>query len=138
MSFREIRSRPHRDLPDWSQESEEQVYALLEEARLRCEQLRAAAHTEPDRLSLREIHRELGLASWYAGSELDRDRRLALLDNARQQSTRAMLHPAHSPHVVATVAILAEDALLGADQPKHMHGAHVHLLNAMALLAHHV
>jgi hypothetical protein len=138
MSFREMRSRPRRDLRDWSGEDEEQVYTLLEEARLRCEQLRAAADTEPDRRSLREIHRELGLAGWHASSELDRDRRLGLLDSARQQSTTAMLHPAHSPHAVATVAILAEDALTGTDQTEHMHLAHLHLLSAMGLLAHHV
>jgi hypothetical protein len=138
VSFRETRSRPRRDLPDWSGEAEEQVYALLEEARLRCEQLKAAAHTEPDRSSLREIHRELGLAGWLASSELAVDRRLALLDSARQQSTTAMLHPAHSPHAVATIAILAEDALVNTDQAEHMHDAHLHLLSAMALLGRHL
>jgi hypothetical protein len=138
LSFREIRSRLSRDLPDWPGETEEQVYALLEEARLRCEQLSAAAHAERDRMSLREIHRELGLAGWRASSELAVDRRLALLDSAHQQSTTAMLHPAHSPHAVATVAILAEDALLGTEQTEHMHGAHLHLLSAMQLLAGHL
>jgi len=136
MSFGEINSRPAHDLLDLPQEGEEQAYTLLEEARLRCEQLTA---DEPeDRVSLRKIHRELGLAGWLASSELAPDRRLALLDNAHQRSTTALLHPAQSPHALATAAITADDALADTEQTEHLHLAHLHLLCAMGLLAHHL
>jgi hypothetical protein len=138
LSFREVHSRPSRDLPDWSENDQERAYALLEEARLRCEQYMAGRHTDADRVSLREIHRELGLAGWQAGTELDVNRRLALLDGARQRSTTAMFHPAQSSHALVAAAIIAEDALADTQWNEHLHLARLHLLCAMGLLASHL
>ena len=136
MSSRELGFRPRRDLLDGPGDGEELAYVLLEEARLRCEQLIAAARSESDRASRREMHRELGMAGWLASSEIDVDRRLALLDRAHQQSTTALTHPAHSPHALAGAVISAEDALSGIEQTEALHLAHLHLLGAMGLLAH--
>ena len=134
MSFAEL--RPHLD---WPGHDDEHVYTLLEEARLRCEELAARARAGSARNSLFEIHRELGMAGWHAGSELDCDRRLALLAGAHQRSvTAAMLHPPGTPHALAAVAIIADDALSDLAQADHMHVAHLHLLSAMALLANHL
>jgi hypothetical protein len=67
MSVREIHAQPRGGLSDWPGQDDEHVYALVEEARLRCEQLTALASTESARCSAREIHHELGLAGWLAG-----------------------------------------------------------------------
>jgi hypothetical protein len=49
-----------------------------------------------------------------------------------------MLHPPRTPHALAAVAIIADDALSGTAQTDHMHLAHRHLLSAMGLLANHL
>ncbi|MFZ0385866.1 MAG: hypothetical protein WAL22_09390 [Solirubrobacteraceae bacterium] len=137
MSFPELHSWSGRHF-DWPGHDDGHVYTLLEEARLRCEEL-TLARTGPTRGSLREIHHELGMAGWHAGSALDCDRRLALLAGAHQRSTTAaMLHPPGTPHALAAVAIIADDALSGTPQTDDMHLAHLHLLSAMGLLANHL
>jgi hypothetical protein len=118
------------------------AYALLEEARLRCEQLFARAGTESERAVLSLIHKELGMAGWLASSEIDPDRRLALLTTAHLRSRRRLLHASTPAQALAGTAISAEDAvaegLADAGQSDHMHLAHVHLLRAQELLAAHL
>jgi hypothetical protein len=115
------------DPGDHAADDQELIYALLEEARLRWEQL-VCGRADPDGVSLCELHRELGLAGWLASSEIDPGRRLALLAGARQRSTTAiMLHPADSPHALVVVAIIADDVLTEIDQSERLHLAQLHL-----------
>ncbi len=140
MSDGPVTARSFDDAPDKS--GERSVYALLEEARLRCEGLAAEARTESERASLRVIHNELGMAGLLASSGLEPDQRLALLAVAHQQSMRPILHTADAAHALAGTAISAEDVigqdLMTAGLSDHMHLAHLHLLRAEELLAAHL
>jgi hypothetical protein len=55
------------------------VYVLVEEARLRCEALCAAAPTDERRGELRRLHRNLGLSGLYASTNIPASVRRALL-----------------------------------------------------------
>ena len=139
MSLRELRRRAVSDSRVSAVNDEELSYALLEEARLLCEQLKIEDRAECDRLALHQVHPELGMAGWLASSHMDHERRLALLESAHQQSTTAMmLHPTESTDALVGAAVLAEDVLADLDQSEHMHLAHLHLLSAMELLAGHL
>jgi Tfp pilus assembly protein PilW len=125
------------DPPDSAHAADGQAYALVEEARLRCEQLQAEVSRDPKRHALRAIHRQLGMAGWAASTELPPHRRQAVLRDAHHQSVRPMRHPVPE-HALTEVVIEAEDALaagLGHDQQsEHLHLARAHLLHAMDLL----
>jgi hypothetical protein len=127
--------------PGSAHAADEQAYALVEEARLRCEQLRAEASRDPKRHALRAIHHQLGMAGWAASAELPPQRRQAVLRDAHRHSVRPMRHPV-AEHALAEVVIEAEDALaagLGhAQQGEHLDLAHAHLLHAMDLLHAHL
>lgn len=129
------------NLPCWTDTEDEGAYALVEEARLRCEQLQAEASHDLERNALRAIHHQLGMAGWAASTELQPQRRHAVLRDAHHQSVRPMRHPV-AEHALAEVLIDAEDALaagLGRDQQgEHLHLAHIHLLHAMDLLHAHL
>lgn len=129
------------DPPGSAYAADEQAYALVEEARLRCEQLQAEAARSPKRHALRAIHYQLGMAGWVASTELPPQRRQAVLRDAHQQSVRPMRHPV-AEHALTEVVIEAEDTLaagLGHDeQSEHLDLAHAHLLRAMDLLHAHL
>lgn len=123
-------------------EQADHVYVRLEEARLRCEKLAAQTATEDECSSLRQLHRELGMAGWLASTEIDSNQRLWLLDTARRRS-RLQVWDVRASHALAAAMILAEDALAHAltteNLPSdHMHLAHLHLLHAEELLHAHL
>jgi hypothetical protein len=114
---------------------------LLEEARLRCERLRADAGSDTERYSLNAIHKHLGMSGWAASSALDPPRRQALLARAQKQSGKGGTRTT-AEHALVEVVIDAEDVVtdgLGcAEEIDHLHLAHVHLLHAMDLLHTHL
>jgi hypothetical protein len=116
------------------------AYVLLEEARLRCEDLIAHAVTARERSSLGQIHRELGMAGWIISAEIESGQRLQLLAGARDRSRRPVLNAGNA---LASAALLAEDALtrgLAQEDPlsDQLQLAHLHLLDAEALLHDHL
>jgi hypothetical protein len=66
---------------------EESAYALLESARLRCEQL--GARELPEGSWLRALHRELGLAGYLVSARIPSDRRGEVLAGARSRVRQA-------------------------------------------------
>jgi hypothetical protein len=87
---------------------------------------------------MRALHRELGLAGFFASSNIRAVRRHALLDRAR---ARAADHLQRPPDVVRALDGLCriacdavEDALGIEVLSDHMHLAHVHLLSGQELL----
>lgn len=140
VSLREL-DTPRESAPGRLGEGDELAYALLEEARLRCQELAVEAAVETARVSLRRVHRELGMAGWLTSSELDQDRRLALLAGAHQRSRRRMMD-LDQTYALAGVMVCGEDVLAETltddGHSGHLHLAHVHLLQAMGLLADHL
>jgi hypothetical protein len=119
----------------------ERAYELVEEGRLRCEQLIADAPSPPERTCLGAMHRQLGMAGWVASSHFDAVRRQTLLARARRRSLRPMPYRT-AAHGLAEVVVDAEDALaeglIGEEELEHLHAAHLHLLHAMDLLHRHL
>jgi hypothetical protein len=118
---------------------EERAYLLLEEARLLCERLHACGDQDAEYL-ISPLHRQLGLAGYFASSSIRAVRRHALLDRARSRA-RAADHLQRPPDIVRAlvgVSRIACDAVgdaLGVEVlSDHMHLAHVHLLSAQELL----
>jgi hypothetical protein len=74
------------------------AYVRLEEARLRCERLAAQASTEADYVSLRRIHRELGMAGWLAGNRCGPSARAAEQRAATIHATDAVRLKPNSTH----------------------------------------
>ncbi|MGH2874440.1 MAG: hypothetical protein ACRDL5_18525 [Solirubrobacteraceae bacterium] len=119
-------------------------YLLLEEARLRCEDLRHAGpgsprtHSEPPR-RLAQLYRELGLAGFYAGAELVPWTRHGLLALARARCERVMPNLEERLLALFTTTMSAQRALDAALQgsrgAEHIGLAHVHLLVAEKHLA---
>jgi hypothetical protein len=126
--------------PDRQDSGDGLAYALLEEARLRCARL-AADSAQPRWIALRELHRQIGMAGWYASMQVDRGRRLALLATAHQRSDRA-IGDLQDTDALAEVMIYSEDAIAGQltrdAHSDHMHLAHLHLLHAMQLISDHL
>ena len=119
-------------------EVDEHAYILVEQARLRCEHFRDSVGTVDERVSLVQIHRELGMAGWLVSAELDPARRRQLLAAAHQHAITSRLHPRQA-HALAAVVIEGEDAVAAAlardADNDHMHLAHLHLISALEQLA---
>lgn len=141
MSSRAGSTRPRRDPPDPAGDGDELAYTLLEEARLRCEQLVAEAGTRSERMVLGWIHRELGMAGWLVSSQLVPDRRLARLADAHHRSDRA-ISAVDRPGTLAEVVICGEDAvaeqLVHGDLSDDLQRTHRHLLRAIDMLDAHL
>jgi hypothetical protein len=118
---------------------DEPAYVLLETARLRCERLRARSGeqaTEPERW-FAQLHRELGLAGYFAGERIPSQQRLELLESARARAQGLRGAPGEL-HSLAALVDEAQGAVLGAlhvpELSDHMQQAHERVLAALALL----
>ena len=139
MNFR-FRRQMHRrggdDAVDRSHDGH--TYALVEEARVRCERLAHAAGTSSERASLELVQLELGHAGFIAGSKLPADARQTLLGSAREQATQSGPRESDATHDLVATALQAEQAVergLGNPQlSSHMHFVHTHLRRALDLL----
>jgi len=118
---------------------DEPAYALLETARLICERLRARdgeerAVPEP---RLAELHRELGLAGYFASERIPSQQRRAVLEHAHGRA-HALAGPRGDWAVLSALIVEAEAAVLGAlhvpGLSDHMQQAHERLAAARALL----
>jgi len=80
-----VAERSTRDRASRPYKHDVRVYLLIEEARLRCEALRAGARTEERRRELRPLHRALGLAGLYASTNIPSETRRALLSRVHSR-----------------------------------------------------
>jgi hypothetical protein len=114
------------------------TYALVEEARVRCQRLAEAASTSSERASLELVQLELGHAGFIVGSKLPADARQTLLGSAREQATQPGPHESDATRALVATALHAEQAverrLADPRLPSHMHFVHAHLLRALELL----
>jgi hypothetical protein len=117
---------------------DEAAYVLIEEARLRCARLRDRERAEGSAVALDRVHRELGLAGYFASSALPRRRRLPALDRARARCVSNELSLSPAIRLLETLVSRArravESALGVPELSDHMHLAHVHILDAQKLL----
>lgn len=113
------------------------VYVLLEEARLRCEQLLADA-AGAERRRLHRLRSELGMAGYWVSGELVPGKRLQLLEHARRRSlaTAAADRTVALERLVRVCArvLERESELNGEPSPDHVELVHRHLVAARALL----
>lgn len=111
------------------------AYALLEEARLRCEYVGEREGEPEPREELRAVHKELGLAGFFAGANLaGSTRREALaLAHARCQGAAPDDDRALEPLLVRARSAV-EQSLIVSALSDHMHLAHVHAVSAQELL----
>jgi hypothetical protein len=132
------RKQRERSDPEPPRERDARAYALLEEARLRCEALRGAATTSTRREALHRVHRELGLAGLFASSNLPTSARHALLANAHGAAQGASCQASDAFDSLVSIVVCCCDAvehgLVAPGLSDHMHLAHVHLLRAQELL----
>ncbi len=117
---------------------EEASYVLLEEARLLCEGLCCQCGQVEARGILNTLHREFGLAGFFASSNLSAQRRQRLLDDAR---CRARDHGSSARRIITALRGLTRESLRAIEAAPgaegftdNMHLAHVHLLGAQELL----
>lgn len=117
-------------------QGDDAAYLLLEEARLRCESLQRLPSGPTSALD--PVHRELGLAGFYAGAELRPWTRHGLLVLASDRSERVMADPQERLLALFVTTMSAETAvdaqLTGSPARDHVHLAHMHLLSAQKLL----
>lgn len=137
MLFRS-RKRQTQPNPEAPRHRDAAAYALLEEARLRCEVLRAEAKTPAVRDSLHSLHRELGLAGLFASSNLPTAARLALLAEAHQRCKQTVTEESEPMAALAWIMRRAHDAvehgLIAPGLSDHMRLADVHLHGASEIL----
>jgi hypothetical protein len=114
------------------------VYALIEEARLRCEALRAAAGTDERRRELRRLHRDLGLSGLYASTNIPAEARRTLLSRVHARCDHLPRGRAGSARGLQRTVRRAVRALrrgVAKDGPaEHLELAQLHLLRAMEFL----
>jgi hypothetical protein len=131
-----MRKHRHRAPSESPQDRDGRAYVLLEEARLRCEAMRAEAGTRARYDTLNRLHRELGLAGLFASSNLPTSVRHALLADAHQRCPEALPHGADALHALVLAMRRSEDAvdagLVAPGLSDHMDRALVHLLRAGA------
>ena len=114
------------------------AYVLLEEARLRCERLRAGAATAGSRKAFDCLHQELGLAGFSASSNLRAQVRHALLADAHKRCGKRVMAAVDDLDALALVVVDAKRAvgrgLVTPGLSDHMQLAQVHLLHGQELL----
>jgi hypothetical protein len=100
-----------------------------------------SARSQSECTLLRHIHRELGLAGWFAGCELPEARRHARLADAHQRADRIMT-AAQRLGALAITVINGEGAIVqqiaNGNLGEHLVRAHEHVLSAAGLLAAHI
>ncbi len=134
--------RRHKQSPPPASEPlesrDQRAYVALEEARLRCEKLRAHASTRAQQDGLHRLHRELGLAGLLASSNIPARVRLALLSDAHERCTRPVFDADDELQDVTLLINRAEQCVgLGfdcLDLSDPMRLAHVHLLRGREVL----
>jgi hypothetical protein len=136
MVFRRHRRQP-RSAPQIADDNQ-RAYVLVEEARLRCERIRAARPPTHQRSLLAALHRELGLAGYQCSEDLDATNRHLLLEQARQRATDKDAHATDDLTLLVSITASARRALAdhrGDDNSAaRMHVALMHLLCAGELL----
>jgi hypothetical protein len=111
------------------------VYVLLEEARLRCEALRAGARTDERRRELRRLHRDLGLSGLYASTFIPTETRRALLSRVHARCDRLGRGSARGLQRTVRRAARALSRAVAKDGPaEHLELARLHLLRATEFL----
>lgn len=113
-------------------ERDEAAYTLLEEARIRCEDMQAEAEQPPEQEWLLRLHRELGTAGYLASENISCARRTALVALARTQAT-VPTPDARGP--LAALIAVAEQAAAAVDQALIAPGLSDHALSARSHLA---
>jgi hypothetical protein len=123
-------------------QAETDAYELLEEARLRCEQLDSGREGIAERSPLRALHREVGLAGFSASSNLGSRRRQEALARARTSAGTDQLDVQDAESVLVGLIEQAREAveqgLVAPGLSDHMRLAHVHVLRAQQLVANHL
>jgi hypothetical protein len=128
---------------------ESMAFTLLETARLRCELV--ALRDSVEEAELREVHRDLGLAGYYACAEFGREQRLECLalahgecDNHPLLDLRTAIETIFDEAAAAADALA--DALTELELPSrgelsdvqrhlaHVHAAHLHVMSAAETL----
>jgi hypothetical protein len=118
-------------------EREVAAYAVLEEARLRCERLLAAGHESWGPETLLTLHRETGLAAFFSSEDLPSAERRRALAGA-QVGVDASCADVDEQALVALLEgarWAVEDCLIAPGLSDHMHLAHVHVLHAQDIVA---
>jgi hypothetical protein len=120
-------------------QAESDAYELLEEARLRCEQLDSERKAIVELASLWVLHREVGLAGFVASSNLPPRRRQRALARARISVASDQLECSDAEATLVAVIERAREAveqgLIAPGVSDHMHLAHVHVVRAQQLVA---
>ena len=120
-------------------QGEERAYLLLEAARLCCEGLSSRGETAIAASTLEDVHREVGLAGFFASTNLAPELRRAALARARHGSPcNDIGAPRCDRGLVAAVERArraVEAGLIAPCLSDHMHLAHVHVLSAEDLLS---
>jgi hypothetical protein len=137
--FRKLRAatRPLADPAGRAPRCDESAYLALEEARLVCERHHVSDQQHRGRLRL--LHRHLGMAGFYASSELRATRRRELLELARERSEK---RSTAAVDLASSLAALTRDgrsdiegAMKALGPRDDLHLAHLYVLGAEELLA---
>jgi hypothetical protein len=110
------------------------AYVLLEEARLRCERVLEVVGDAP---LLGQLHRELGLAGFFASSCVPPDKRRESRDRAHDRcGSEAALGDDERAlgRLVERAQKVVESGLTAPVPTDYMHLAHIHVLQARDLL----
>jgi len=113
---------------------DEPAYVMLETARLRCE--RAIERRSSERW-LHGLHRELGLAGYYASERIPSSRRRELLELARERAREQVRGDelAALAELARQAARAVEDGLLVPELSDHMQRARERVAQALRMLA---
>ena len=115
-------------------ERDARVYILVEEARLRCEVLHAAAAVDAHRRELRRLHRDVGLAGLYISTTMPSELRRRLLARVHARHDRLSGHRAGAARGLHRVLKRATRELsrtiASGGAPEHRELAQLHLLRA--------
>jgi hypothetical protein len=116
---------------------DESAYLALEAARPVCERHQAGDQQHQDRLRL--LHRHLGMAGFYASSELRAARRRELLELARERSEERSTAAVDLAFSIAAWTRDArsdiEEAMKALGPRDDLHLTHLYVLGAVELLA---
>ena len=121
-----------------SQRADASAYALLEEARLRCERLSDQTRQDTECASLKLVHRHLGMAGYLASSRIAHDQRGELLAIAHKHARQPVQDAIRALAKTALSAERAvERALADPLASEDMQVTQTHLTHAMDLLKRH-